>query len=96
MRENSDQKNSEYRHFSRSVCLSLTYVEINAINIEEKITRNSSALFEPLKLEAVTRVCTVKNVFLKRRLQHRCFPVNFAKFLRTPFFIEAASVERKR
>ena len=22
----------------------------------------------------------------KKRLQHRCFPVNFAKFLRTPFF----------
>ena len=22
---------------------------------------------------------------LKRRLRHRCFPVNFAKFLRTPF-----------
>ena len=25
---------------------------------------------------------------LKRRLQHRCFPVNIAKFLRTAFFIE--------
>ena len=25
---------------------------------------------------------------LKRGLWHRCFPVNFAKFLRTPFFIE--------
>ena len=23
---------------------------------------------------------------LKKRLWHRCFPVNFAKFLRTPFF----------
>ena len=23
--------------------------------------------------------------FLKKRLWHRCFPVNFAKFLRTPF-----------
>ena len=23
---------------------------------------------------------------LKKRLQHRCFPVNFAKFLRTPTF----------
>ena len=26
--------------------------------------------------------------FIKKRLQHRCFPVNFAKFLRTLFFIE--------
>ena len=25
---------------------------------------------------------------LKNRLWHRCFPVNFVKFLRTPFFIE--------
>ena len=23
--------------------------------------------------------------FIKKRLQHRCFPVNFAKFLRIPF-----------
>ena len=25
---------------------------------------------------------------LKKRLGHRCFPVNLMKFLRTPFFIE--------
>ena len=25
--------------------------------------------------------------FIKKRLQHRCFPVEFAKFLRTPFFL---------
>ena len=25
---------------------------------------------------------------LKKRLQHRCFPVNFVKFLKTPFSIE--------
>ena len=27
-------------------------------------------------------------ILLKRRLWHTCFPVNFVKFLRTPFFIE--------
>ena len=26
--------------------------------------------------------------FLIKRLWHRCFPVNFVKFLRTPFFTE--------
>ena len=26
-----------------------------------------------------------KVALLKKRLRHRCFPVNFAKFLRTPF-----------
>ena len=25
---------------------------------------------------------------LKKRLWHRCFPVNFVKFLGTPFYIE--------
>ena len=28
------------------------------------------------------------SVPLKKRLWHRCFPVNFVKFLRTPFFIK--------
>ena len=26
--------------------------------------------------------------FIKKRLQHKCFPVNFHKFLKTPFFTE--------
>ena len=56
-----------------------------------------------LFLEAVTRRCSVKKVFLKisqnsqentsarfsllkKRLWQTCFPVNFVKFLRTPFF----------
>ena len=30
--------------------------------------------------------------FIKTRLQHRCFPVNIAKFLRTPFFYWTPSV----
>ena len=27
-------------------------------------------------------------ILFKKRLWHRCFPLNFAKFLRTPFFTE--------
>ena len=30
--------------------------------------------------------------FFKKRLWHRCFPVNFAKFIRTPFFHRRPSV----
>ena len=30
----------------------------------------------------------VAGSLLKKRLYHRCFPVNFAKFLRTPFLTE--------
>ena len=32
--------------------------------------------------------CRRPATWLKKRLWHRCFPVNFAKFLRTPFLIE--------
>ena len=32
--------------------------------------------------------CTGSVTLLKKGLWHRCFPVNFVKFLRTPFFIE--------
>ena len=29
-----------------------------------------------------------QNPFFKKRIWRRCFPVNFSKFLRTPFYIE--------
>ena len=32
--------------------------------------------------------CLRPATFLEKRLWHRCFPVNFAKFLKTPFFTE--------
>ena len=44
--------------------------------------------------EAVVRSCSVKKLFLKisqsshENAWHRCFPVNFAKFLRTFFLTE--------
>ena len=45
--------------------------------------------------KAVARRCSVKKVFLnyfflfhRKTLWHRCFPVNFVKFLRTPFSVE--------
>ena len=42
--------------------------------------RESLAIFTEKRLKACD--------FIKKRLQHRCFPVNIAKFLRTAFFIE--------
>ena len=59
--------------------------------------------FDPLiKVRSSVKRCSVKKVFLqfsknsqpqawnfiKKRLWRRCFPVNFTKFLRTPFFSE--------
>ena len=37
-------------------------------------------------LKAVTQTYSVKT--LRQRLWHRCFPVSFAKFLRTPFLTD--------
>ena len=39
-------------------------------------------------IEAIVQRCSIKKVFLKKALWHKCFPVNFAKFLRTPFLIK--------
>ena len=36
----------------------------------------------------VSFLIKLPRILLKKRLWHRCFPVNFAKFLRTAFFIE--------
>ena len=41
-----------------------------------------------IKLDAWAWNFIKKETLLKKRLWHRCFPVNFAKFLRKPFFIE--------
>ena len=38
-----------------------------------------------LQENACTRASFLINTLLKKRLWHRCFPVNFAKFLRRPF-----------
>ena len=38
-----------------------------------------------LQENACTRASFLINTLVKKRLWHRCFPVNFAKFLRTPF-----------
>ena len=43
-------------------------------------------LCQSLFLNKVT--CLSPATFLKKRLWCRCFPVNFVKFLRAPFFIE--------
>ena len=89
MRESMDQKNSEYVHFSRSGFFFLMYTLLNIILWEYtctgKILVNICHLNQnaqkrpPLLLQA--RSATL----LKKRLWHRCFSVNFAKFLRTLF-----------
>ena len=50
------------------------------------------ALNTVVDLRGVFRTCQTSKMkagnFIKKKLQHRCFPVNIAKFVRTPFPIE--------
>ena len=44
--------------------------------------------------KGVLRNCLRPSTLLKKRLWHRCFPVNFVKFLRTPFYIELMAASK--
>ena len=44
-------------------------------------------------MNSALSVCLRPETLLKKRLRRRCFPVNFAKFSRTPFFIEHLLLE---
>ena len=45
-------------------------------------------LFLEISQNSQENICTRVSFSIKKRLCHRCFPVNFEKFLRTSFFIE--------
>ena len=56
------------------------------LEISQNSQENTSAKDSFLtKLQAL---CLRRATLLKKRLWHRCFPVNFAKFLRTTFLTE--------
>ena len=66
---------------------------VNPYKITVQIYRHHSTDFAmQIKIEAVFRRRSSKGLkacnFIKKRLQHRCFPVKFAKFLRTLIFTE--------
>ena len=76
----------------------LRWMLLNEIHVDKNCSVKD---LEIQWVEAVTQTCSVKKVFLEisqnpqeytcvrvSRLWHRCFPVNFVKFLRTPFLIE--------
>ena len=46
--------------------------------------RKKTVLESLLNKFATLKLCN----FIKKRLQHKCFPVKFHKFLRAPFFTE--------
>ena len=86
MWEITDQKISEYGHFSRSdwqVYPETASRKCSVENVFCKIhweTSVSESLFKE----------SCSSNFIKKRLKHRCFPVNFVNFFRTPFFQSAS------
>ena len=70
-----------------------SHPEIFVKKVFLKISRNSlentcAIVSFLIKLHAAKRHSSRHVTLLKKRLWDWCFPVNFAKFLRTPFFIE--------
>ena len=47
-------------------------------------SQEATMLEAPFNKVASLKICN----FIKKRLQHRCFPLKIAKFLRTPIFTE--------
>ena len=83
-------------------CLpSIVIKKLIFMTLKSWITTDRSSLLEVFCKKGVLRnfakfagkhlchSCFFNKVFLlKNRLWHRCFPVNFSKFIRTPFFTE--------
>ena len=68
------------------LCQSLFFDKVGGLPFQSAISIKLQSKFIETKL-LHGRPATL----LKNRLRHRCFPVNFAKFLRTPFFIKHLS-----
>ena len=76
MRENTDEKNSAFEQFSPTVNLSHHFILANFIN--QDITWNSETVLYKKRCNKFRPV-----TFLKKRLRHNWFRVNFSIFLTT-------------
>ena len=77
----------------KTVCLEAVSRRCSVKKVFLKISQNSqentcARVSFLIKLHAIGGVLRRSATLLKKRLWHRCFPVNFPKFSRTPFFIK--------
>ena len=58
--------------------------------LTEAVARRCSVkkVFLEISQNSQENTCAMPATLLKNRLWHSCFPMNFVKFLRTPFLIE--------
>ena len=62
--------------------------KIEAVIQKGSVKNGFLKILQNSKKSPCARVSFLIKLQLKKRLWHRCFPVNIAKFLRTPIFIE--------
>ena len=64
-------------------------IKVNQDNAEGVIWRCSvKKVFLEILQNSRESTCARVSFLLKKRLCHKCFPVNFSKFVRTPFLME--------
>ena len=68
----------------RKRCLHESQRKTLRLSFVRKFHRKKSVLVSLFNKVAGLKICNI----IKKRLQHRCFPVKFCTFLRTPFFTE--------
>ena len=79
------------RHFSRQKYLIMENIKKTPQIKSEAVVQRCSVnkVFLEISPNSQENTCAgVSFTLLKKRLWHRCFPVNFVKFTRAPFFIE--------
>ena len=65
-----------------------TFSTVSIVGFEHVFVAGRSSRPELFCKKGVLRNFARPATLFKKSLWHRCFPVNFGKFLRTPFFIE--------
>ena len=67
-------------------------VKCNVIAITEAVVQRYSVkkVFLEISQKSQENTCARVCNFINKRLRHWCFPVNFVKFLRTPFYINTS------
>ena len=87
MKAKKIEKNNIYTYISNLTLINIIVHLVLNFEICTSIISSFSGLVMGAKFGNRCNGCKVQNCHvIKKRLQHRCFPVNFAKFLRTHFF----------
>ena len=63
----------------------LTSIHVSVSNSKSSLTTKLGRIVRSRRPEVFCKTGVTSATLLKKRLWHRCFPVNFAKFLRAPF-----------